>query len=223
MSRLHQYQRQRGALLLITMTFLVMLMMVGLTLTDLALFSERLVRNKHDRMIAHQAAQAALADAELDIDQSTATNSGSSLFLAPLTQGFIAGCSAGKHHVDQSLCRLDQPDQKPLWQAVDLSDDSSNSVSVEYGRFTKRSMQTGDGPFPQRLPRYLIERLTEYRDQGLPAQSGHTLYRITAIGFGTDLRTRAVVQSVYLSKTKTRAGRLSWREIPHWQHMHTSP
>ena len=223
MSRLHQIPQQHGALLLITMALLVILMMVGLTLTDLALFSEQLVRNKHDRMIAHQTAQAALADAELDIEQSATQHSRSALFAAHSPQGFIAGCSAGTHNIYQGLCHRSPPDQKPVWQTVDLSDDSSHAVSVEYGRFTDHRMQTGNGPFPKRLPRYLIECMTDHHDQAPPNQKDHRLYRITAIGFGTDLRTRAVVQSVYRSKGETSASRLSWRELPHWQDVNSHP
>ena len=214
------YHRQRGALVLVTMALLMMLMMIGLTLTDLAWLSEHMVRNKLDRMVAHQAAQAALADAELAIERSAPKEARSDLLSVQSMRVIITDCPADKHAMDQDLCRRNQADQKPLWQTVDISDDSSNSVFVDYGRFTDRRMQVGDGPFAQRLPRYAIEVLPAH---DLPEQTASYLYRITAIGFGVDQRTRAVVQSIYRRQTEARSGRLSWREIPNWQNFYHHP
>lgn len=70
---------------------------------------------------------------------------------------------------------------------------------MEYGTFTGRQYPTGSGLTPARKPRYLIELLPD-SSNGRSASNDAAkryLYRITAIGFGPNDTTRAMVQSIY--------------------------
>ena len=194
---------QRGSTVLITMTMLTILMFIGLTLAELTLLNESVVRNRRDRMIALQAAGAALADAELDIEHAGGKSSRSHLFAAQSSLGFGAGCARGRDNIYQGLCQTSPAGAKPVWQTVDIGDDRGYSASVQYGRFTDRTLPTGAGPFPKRLPRYLIELLPDHRYTDLFGPTEHYFYRITAIGFGTDQQTQVVLQSVYRKSSAT--------------------
>lgn len=202
--------RQRGAIVLIIMAMLMMMMLVCLAAVDMATLNETVMRNQREKLVALQAARAALADAELDIEGSPGKNSRSSLFSPRSTYGFMDGCGRGDNSLYQGMCQISRPQQKAVWQTVDIGNPSSQSPSVAYGRFTDRTMQVGDGPFPQRLPRYLIELMPDRRYIGLFGQTGTYFYRITAIGFGADPRTQSVVQSIY-RKTSAHAEQESQR------------
>jgi type IV pilus assembly protein PilX len=56
--------RQRGASLLISLIFLVMMAMLGVTVANVTNLEERMAGNTRDRDLALQAAEAALRDAE---------------------------------------------------------------------------------------------------------------------------------------------------------------
>lgn len=57
-------RRQQGASLLISLIFLVMMAMLGVTLANVTNLEERMAGNTRDRDLALQAAEAALRDAE---------------------------------------------------------------------------------------------------------------------------------------------------------------
>ncbi|HEY4072456.1 MAG TPA: pilus assembly protein [Herbaspirillum sp.] len=59
--------RQQGAALVIALLMLIVLMMLGIAAMQTSLQSEKMSRNRRDRQIAWEAAEAALLDAEYDI------------------------------------------------------------------------------------------------------------------------------------------------------------
>ena len=61
---------QYGATLLVTLLMLVVVLLLGIAAAQIALQGEKSSRNDRDRQIAFQAAEAALLDAEMDIEQS---------------------------------------------------------------------------------------------------------------------------------------------------------
>lgn len=63
----HFRSRQRGASLLISLIFLVIMAMLGVTLANVTNLEERMAGNTRDRDLALQAAEAALRDAELQL------------------------------------------------------------------------------------------------------------------------------------------------------------
>jgi type IV pilus assembly protein PilX len=165
---------------------------------------QRAARSYRDREVAFQAAEAGLQDAELDIEGSPDTHlSRSALFARNSKEGFPSEvddlCQRGMSNPYQGLCRQSLDAGVPSWlqvaQPVRGSTDDSD-VGVPYGRFTGRSMQTGLGMLPAKLPRYLIE-LLPYRQAGNSAERPEYFYRITAIGFGADAASEVVLQTFY--------------------------
>lgn len=83
--------------------------------------------------------------------------------------------------------------------AIDFGNTDSDAASVPFGRFTGQTLpqgtDAGASPFPAQLPRYIIELMTDHSVG--QATNSFYIYRITAVGFGTDSKTQAVLQSFY--------------------------
>lgn len=210
MSHLAARRRQQGVSLVVSLLMLVAVMALGISAAQMALQGEKAARNDRDRQIAFQAAEAALKDAELDIQNSPdATNSRSKGFLEKpgnddaVRLDFVDGCGAGESNKSLGLCAAAASGVTPVWQTVDLLDDDATSTrSVPYGKFTGQTMQTGKGFLPGKPSRYIIEILNFTQAGQLasaenPGGGTQYLYRITAIGFGARDTTRVVLQSYY--------------------------
>lgn len=191
---------QQGATLIVSLVMLLVVLMLSTSFAGMALMGEKAARNERDKHIAMHAAEAALADAEKDIENSTATTSRSTIFSPYSTEGFTDGCGKGDENKYQGLCTNDESGQKDAWRTIDLASTDTGSPSVQFGRFTGRMMPSGAGPFPSQLPRYIIELMLD-DTPGQPTDTVY-MYRITAIGFGTDSSTQIVLQSFY-RKTET--------------------
>jgi Tfp pilus assembly protein PilX len=212
MSALHQ--RQRGAALATALCLMLAVLSIGVCAARTALNAEKSALIERDRHIALLAADAALADAELDIAGGADPASARAAALAGgSAASFVPGCGRGGANL--GLCAPAAPAKPPVWQAADLAGDSA----VPYGRFTGAAMPLGGGLLPARAPGYVIERV--------PFGATGNLYRITAIGFGTRASTRVVVQSWY--RTTSAAGergaalpgeRIGWREVANWPELH---
>lgn len=182
-----------------TLLILLVVLMLGLSASRIAVQDEKAARNDRDRQLALQAAEAALIDAQLDIEGGTkAPALRIQLFAEPSVNDFAAGCNAGMDNPLLGFCAADEAVSRQVWELIDLSDDSANAATVPYGRFTGRLLQIGRGSLPARLPRYLIERLVDTAS-GAVADAGarQYLYRITAIGFGARETGSVVLQAVY--------------------------
>lgn len=194
--RLHQRGRQMGAALVLALFVMLALLILGISATRHAANAERAARGERDRAIAFQAAEAALADAESDIEG----RPGQSAARARQFEegaGFPASCGAGVRSPEAGLCAGPVGSGVPAWQRVGLAD-SADLRAVPYGTFSGRSLPVGRGALPVRLPRYLIESLP-YVQPGADAGSGRArVFRITAIGFGANETTQVVLQSYYL-------------------------
>ena len=156
---------------------------------------ERAARNERDRVIALHAAEFALSDAELDIENSSAPESRSAIFSPRSTEGFSGSCGQGEGNIYQGLCSNINNYPIVPWLTTDIANSSTNSSSVRFGRFTGQTMPHNGGPLPAQLPRYIIELMMD----NTPGQSAdaHYMYRVTAIGFGSGIGTQVVVQSIY--------------------------
>ena len=189
--------RQNGVSLAVTLLMLVAVLLLSTSVANIAMQTEKASRNDRDRQVAFQAAEAALMDAELDIEG--APNSGlsrSSLFAEDKVEGFVQGCGAGIDNPYLGLCL--GGGAEPAWLAVDFSKEADDVRSVPYGRFTGMAFQTGEGTLPAKPPRYIIEVLP-YTQAGQGAgQSDMTFfYRVTAAGFGMRPASIVVLQSYY--------------------------
>jgi type IV pilus assembly protein PilX len=119
---------QRGITLPVTLLLLLTALVIGASAAQMAMLGEKAARAERDRLIAFQAAEDALMDAERDIKAGL----GRPVEAAPPQAG----------------------DPAPAWQLVDLAGDGG----TEYGALTGASMEVGQGNLPFRRPRYLVER-----------------------------------------------------------------
>jgi type IV pilus assembly protein PilX len=189
---------QRGVALVTCLCLLGAVMIFGVAAANLATQDERGARVERDRQLAFHAAEAALRDAERDIDGTTAVAPDRRrLFLNPGQGNFMPGCVVGDAHPAQGLCL--PLGAGPAWERVDLADTNPGTApAVAYGRFSGRKLTTGLASLPALLPRYIIEALP-YRYPGASAEAGAPawIFRITAIGFGANPAQRVVLQAIY--------------------------
>jgi Tfp pilus assembly protein PilX len=187
-------KHSRGAALLTALFLLLAVLIVGVSGARVAVNAEHAARHERDRHIAFVAAEAALADAELDIaGGSDAASVRASFFADGSALAFAAGCGAAPGGPTRGLCARAAPDALPVWQQADLA--GEDGVAVPYGAYTGAAMPTGSGALSARSPRYIIELLPLAAAPPAP-DPGH-FYRITAIGFGALAATRVVLQTVY--------------------------
>lgn len=193
---------RKGAALIVSLLMLVAVLMIGMSAAKIALQNEKASRNDRDRQIAFQAAEAALIDAELDIENAADHGvSRSALFSKDSALGFPseeeALCHAGGDNQFLGLCHSGTKNAVPTWLAVDFNDVNVVTMhTVPYGRFTGQRFQVGIGALPRRAPRYIIE-LMNYHRHGDTVEAPSYFYRITAIGYGVRATTQVVLQSFY--------------------------
>jgi type IV pilus assembly protein PilX len=200
--------QQKGVSLIVLLMLLIASVFLGTSGAVIVLQAEKSSRVDRDRQTAFQAAEAALIDAENDID--TAPNAAGPVqrsypFLPDSALGFApsdnvstnpsTNCISGDTDPSQGLCRR-VLNGTPSWHAIDLADSSPNSQSVEYGKFTGQSFPVKKSGLSSQPPRYVIE-LIPYKQPGLNTEAKSYFYRITAIGFGADADTQVVLQAFY--------------------------
>ncbi|PLQ01593.1 pilus assembly PilX family protein [Cupriavidus pauculus] len=188
---------QHGVALITAVIMLLVITLLAVAGARAALDSKRSSRNQRDFDIAFQAAEAALRDAEVDIERGTRA----AKFDPTQPEGFTVGCgtSAAAGTPTLGLC-----DTLSTWQTANIWDSvnwtaTTGQNTVEYGTFTGLVFPTGTGLTPGRKPRYLIEMLQDTElgeDAGLNKVPKY-IYRVTAVGFGPNDTTRAMVQMYY--------------------------
>lgn len=189
------HSKQRGFSLITTLILLIVVTVLGIGASQMVLLSERATRFDRDTQIAFQAAEAALIDAEFDIrGPNTSANQRMASFSASSGLGFMDGCGTG---TSLGLCLPAADGQKPVWYAVDFTDETSSAKTAKFGDFTGRTFATGtSGIRPEMPPRYIIEVLPD-KTPGRSASAQKTLFRVTAMGFGPRKETQAVVQMIF--------------------------
>lgn len=187
---------ERGVTLIVVLLILVVVTLVGLGAAQLALLGERSTRYDRDYLVASQAAEAALMDAEFDI---RGPNTGTGNRVADFSQEygdslFAVGC--GTTSRTRGLC-IPAPDgSKPVWATVDFLATGATAPSVGFGEFTGRAFPVGSGVMPALAPRYIIE-IVDDKPVGGSATSVKKMYRITAIGFGPREDIQVVMQIAF--------------------------
>lgn len=190
---------QRGAALLVTMCVVLALMMLGASGARTALQAEKAARGERDRSIALQAAEAALIDAERDIEGGADPASLRAAMFSPgVSDTFPDGCGSGSGNPALGLCKRRPASAAPAWQTVALDAPGDAVPAVDYGTFTGAAMPLGKASLPARAPRYIIEPLVLVRAGDSASNRPPEFFRITAIGFGARAGTQVVLQSFYL-------------------------
>ena len=223
MNHLHHPQRrtgQRGMSLIVILLLLVIVSMLGVASMQIAGMGEHGARNDRDVQLSLQSAEAALIDAEVDLQgPNTSNNSRTKIFKSGNARFPGSGCLSSGNA--RGLCALEtDPKEKAAWLKVDFegtADPSDGSSEfVEFGEFTGRDFKNagaaaGLGIQPALPPRYVIENVTELSasrsgmvtgqyNSALPeggTASGEQLYRVTAMGFGPRSTTQTVLQTIY--------------------------
>ncbi|MEO6291735.1 MAG: PilX N-terminal domain-containing pilus assembly protein [Burkholderiaceae bacterium] len=187
---------QSGFSLITTLILLIVVTVLGLAASRIVLMSEKTSRFDRDTQIAFQAAEAALLDAEIDI-QGTKDAAGNYVisglrmgqFDSKTASTFVSDCAGTG--AQRGMCKP-TTGAKPIWYQVEFTDDSANAKTVKFGEFTGREFVTGSkGIRPEMAPRYIIDYIEDI------ASPGKLLYRITAMGFGPRKETQVVLQVVF--------------------------
>ena len=197
-------QEESGAALLTAMVLMLAVLMTALAGARTALYGARAAAHERDRLLALQMAEAALADAERDIEGGANPATARAAALASgLAAAFADACSGGAPY--DGLCAAEDDAEA---HAQRLADD--DGPAVRYGSFTDRRLPEGEERLSVEMPRYLIERM--------PAAGADHLYRISALGFGSMPSTRAALQTYYRKPAAagTHGRRAGWREIGNW-------
>lgn len=189
---------QRGVTLVVVLLILVVVTLVGVGGARIALLGERSTRYDRDYLVASQAAEAALMDAECDLRGASFAPNCTSTRAASFTPDniviFESGCSNDSTRRGLCLPNAESSTTKPVWLTVDYLDDSSNARSVAFGTFTGKTFGAGTtGIQPERAPRYIIEVIPD-KQPGQDAAKTPKMYRITAIGFGPRKEVQVVMQ-----------------------------
>ncbi|HEY7759424.1 MAG TPA: PilX N-terminal domain-containing pilus assembly protein [Burkholderiales bacterium] len=199
-------RRQRGAILIISLMFLVVLTMLALTTMGGITLEERMSGQYRDLNVAFQSAESALRDAERDVWGVGAA--GANLPRAPIISGRTGfgdlsdtpngTCSVDATVMGRGLCLANGTGPIPPFPAHDLG--PTSAVAVPYGRFTNATQL----PRVSAQPRYIIEAIwlnivPPPTVQSLAPVTGvTTYYRITAQGFGVNPNSRITLQEMYL-------------------------
>lgn len=195
--------RQGGIALLTALVLMLAVLMTGIATTRGALQGARAAAHERDRLLALQMADAALLDAERDIEGGAEPGSARANAIAGgSADAFVAGCGGGRPY--QGLCAHGaDPDQLADLLAED------DGPALAFGSVTGASLQEGAGALPTEAPRYLIELM--------PSSPDGQLYRIVARGVGSLPGTHAAVQAYYRKPPDGTPGRrVGWRELGNW-------
>lgn len=194
-------RREKGAVLIVSLLFLVLLTMLGVTAMTGTSMEQRMAGNTRDLGIALQAAESALRDARRDIN-GLVLNGGVARNPAMHISQFGDGTGTNNGSCNTSgqqlgLCR-------PVSYAATVNavlapaptvDWSASSPSVRYGTFTGAQQIQGVA----RDPRYIIEIFCLPQHGASIGSAPCKFYRITARGYGGNPNTQVTLQEVFLS------------------------
>jgi type IV pilus assembly protein PilX len=188
---------QRGAVLIVSLLFLVVLTMLGITAMTGTTFEERMAGNARDAAVAHHAAEAALRRARQEILFPVgAPKVSASDFPPPTVDGACEdGLCASREfappppNVSASDCCKVLPD-------IPKNVDWGNSTTKEYLDLNNNKLS---GVSQQ--PRYIMELFCMLlRGGGTNREDTCRVYRFTAVGWGRNPNTRVMVQETYIDE-----------------------
>ena len=209
--------REGGFSLIVALMMLIVIIILGISGSQMAINEERGSRADRDRQIAFQAAEAAIKDAEFEIYGSGSPactvpgqNTTSRMRLGTLTcfnqtnrLGYVQHCSQTP---TIGLCLYDEANPAYLDSQVDFLKDANGTNStprtVPYGLYTNQTFAS-QATFPNSAiskypPRYIIEQVP--KNTAIDPSSGGTgagwMFRITAMGFGANPNAQVVLQAV---------------------------
>lgn len=175
MKTLHQGRKQRGAVLVVGLIFLAMLSLLGVAAHSAASQEERMSGNTRDRVRSFQAAESSLRDCEstLLVDEAA----------LPAFDGTGGAYTARAHDATYQI-----PDDPTFdWKSATTT------------RVVPSGAQVSG---VARQPRCIVERVSDiWIDDGLSmpkAKKRLSVFRITAVGFGSNDTSTTRVQTTYV-------------------------
>lgn len=177
--------RQRGASLIVVLMLLVIVSLLGVASMQISMMSERAARSDRDMQLAWQGAEAALVDAEIELQgPNNYANSRTAKILAS-GPSVGTGCNTTRQNAGWlGFCGINsgitytqgalQDVTIPTWLTVDFTDTSTGAPSVALGTYTGRIFENaniggGKGIQPALAPRYIIEVIPPNADAGNPS------------------------------------------------------
>jgi type IV pilus assembly protein PilX len=200
MSRIALKRNQQGAVLIVSLLFLVILTMLGVTAMTGTTMEQRMAGNTKDLAVAMQAAEAAMRDARRDINglyMNGATGRSPSMHISQFGDG--TGTDNGTcSNVAKGLCRPAAYSRTLAAVLPPALNIDAVATYAQYGQYTGAPAISG----VSNQPRYLVEFFCL---PGGPA-SGWSIgsapckwYRITARGYGANPNSQITLQEIFLS------------------------
>jgi type IV pilus assembly protein PilX len=194
--------RERGTVLIVTLMFLIVLTLLGLSTMRGTTLEERMAGNSRDYNTALQAAEAALRDAEADLK-----GTGTSVLRTVTVTSFpvnLIGTATPSGCNTSGLCIIANENVQ-LYNTASVDWSTSGTSSTAYGSYTGAA--TTNATWLNGLsakPRYVLElmQFTDGRNKDRVAgASGNVDYyyvRITAKGWGANSQTVVTLQEVFI-------------------------
>jgi type IV pilus assembly protein PilX len=182
----HPPRRQHGAILVISLMFLVLLTIIAVSSISSVTLEEKMAGNLREQATAFQAAESALRDAEVDLE----TGIGGTGNRDPMTiaANFATLCSAA---FTNGVCTTGAAAGNYKTQIVTAWNDTnwaSLTKTVTYGFYTGAPALSG----VVQPPRYVIEYL-----QDISACPATCYFRISARGWGASQSSSVTLQTIY--------------------------
>lgn len=171
------HERQRGAVLLISLLLLLIMTLIGVTAMSTTSLEEKMAGNMRDRNVALQAAEAALEDGES--------------WLAAL----------GSQPAETTTCSSSPCDVWALNTLPDLADQDQSwwvSNGREYGASGSKDIADVNTD-----PRYIIEAqsfVPDNLDIGQSPPTGKSIYRVTAHGTGGSDAAQVMLETTFVKR-----------------------
>lgn len=198
------FRQQQGISLIVVLILLSAIFIVAAFGARLTILGEKASRNDRDRQIAFQAAEAALADAEIDImGPNEATNSRVCKMDGSQIDLFIDGC--GSTDTDRGLCATNSSTTTQIYKTIDFEETGSSRHYVTLGDYTGRSVgfSTDSSALPAKAPRYIIELIPYNHVAGANASQRKSAFLVTSVGYGLNDKTQVMLQSVIFKPEQT--------------------
>jgi type IV pilus assembly protein PilX len=202
--RTHDFSRTRrgqtGAVLIVSLLFLVILTILGITAMSGTTLEHRMAGNTRDYAVAMQAAEAALRDAHRDVNPRP-NETGRNTPVTSYGNGVPGTCGAA---ANKGLCLALPQIEGPSGYILPAMIDLNTQPFVLYGEYTGAEKLRGvvagaNNALLPNQPRYWVESLCGIEPPGETVGTGVTcgFRRITARGYGMNPNTQVTLQEIY--------------------------
>ncbi|HHS84133.1 MAG TPA: hypothetical protein ENK38_04290 [Gammaproteobacteria bacterium] len=162
-------EKQTGAVLIVSLLFVFILALIGVSSTQTASLELKMAANSRDKNLAFQSAEAALVDAENYLNATSAL---------PDFDGSEAG-----------LIQAAAPESTPVWSSVGWQDSDSRSYSGTLEGVGEQPRYIVEELPPMPMPGGTLQSNVPLTEKGW--------YRITARATGATSTANVLLQSVY--------------------------